>query len=357
MHVTVPIFPCVVVGYIVALISRRRPLQFNLNFVRILKTKAELLIPSARRHIVVGGAGFLGGAMRALLKRKGHIAVGIARPSNELSSLHSDDNMVWQAVEHVSWADLLHPNDIIQYYAWGSVPGTANAEPAFDLLSNVTPIIRLLDSVRRMGIPVTIVFMSSGGTVYGETPRSPIDEVQPLMPITAYGVGKATAEHYLGFYRSLYGIDCRIVRLANPYGHGQKTGKGQGAIAAFMSRVAKGKEIEVWGDGTVVRDYLYLDDALEGILAVCNEKLECGLPIFNIGSGAGASLSDIISMLQKISGRDFSVKYKASRAFDVQYNVLKITKAKRELGWEPTVGLEAGMRRMYQAILQGENKN
>ena len=103
-----------------------------------------------------------------------------------------------------------------------------------------------------------VVFASSGGTVYGAPLEFPVPEVHPLAPITAYGAGKAGAEIYLNLYRSLHRVDCRIARLANPYGAGQNTERGQGAVSAFLGKALRNEPIVIWGDGAIVRDYIHI---------------------------------------------------------------------------------------------------
>src|SRR5262249_31885602 len=124
----------------------------------------------------------------------------------------------------------------IHHYAWSTIPATANADPGGDLSANVIPTLALLEAIKHSINRPRFIFVSSGGTVYGKLQRVPVQEDHPLAPLTAYGASKAAVELYLNHYRAVYGLDCRVARLANPYGAGQDFGRGQGAATTFLHR-------------------------------------------------------------------------------------------------------------------------
>ena len=233
------------------------------------------------------------------------------------------------------------------HLAWATVPSTANADPLGDLETNVAGTVRLLEALRHLpNIPIT--FVSSGGTVYGEADTLPIPEHHPLRPKTAYGVSKTTAEHYALLYRRLWGVDARIVRLSNPFGPGQDINGQLGAASIFAARALAGERIEIWGDGSAIRDYIYVDDAISGLLAtmlVPADRFGALDPVVNIGSGQGVSLRELISLLMHILDKPIEVHYKSARDFDVRANVLDITRARSILGWSPKISIEEGLSR------------
>jgi UDP-glucose 4-epimerase len=214
--------------------------------------------------------------------------------------------------------------------------------------------VRLLEALRRLPeIPVT--FASSGGTVYGEPDTLPIPEHHPLRPKTAYGVSKTTAEHYALLYRRLWGVDARIVRLSNPFGPGQDITGQLGAASIFAARALAGERIEIWGDGSAVRDYIYVDDAISGLLATMlapTDRFGARDPVVNIGSGRGVSLRELISLLTRILDKPIEVHYKPARDFDVRANVLDITLARSILDWSPKISLEEGLSRHIAYLCQ-----
>jgi len=207
----------------------------------------------------------------------------------------------------------------------------------------------LLERARRERIK-NIVFVSSGGTVYGRPVRIPIDEDHPTEPLVSYGVVKLAVEKYLGLYHHLHGLSYRVVRLSNPYGPRQRAGGAQGAATVFLARVHGGKPIEIWGDGGVIRDYVFVSDAVDGILAAHEHAGTSGT--YNIGSGSGTSLKDLVAAIQEVTKRKIDVRYTPGRAFDVPANVLDITRAKKELGWSPRTTLHEGLRRTWEWLEQ-----
>ena len=201
----------------------------------------------ADRHLIVGGSGFIGRHVALLLALQGHPVTIASRTMPEFNFPASVyDSITWEKADPagVEWDNLLKDAAVVHYYAWSSIPASANSDPQRDLTANVASLIGMLDAMRRRG-GARIVFASSGGTVYGQPKAIPISEEHPTAPITAYGASKAAAEIYLGLYRSLYGIDCRIARLANPYGAGQNLSRPLGAATVFISRALQKRRDQV----------------------------------------------------------------------------------------------------------------
>ena len=294
-------------------------------------------------YLVTGDTGFLGRALVARLKADGHITrVAHNLPCSFGTFVACDlDSTVEE------WHAALEGCTGVFHLAWATVPSTANADPLGDLEINVAGTVRLLEALRHLPeIPVT--FASSGGTVYGEPDTLPIPEHHPLRPKTAYGVSKTTAEHYALLYRRLWGVDARIVRLSNPFGPGQDITGQVGAASIFAARALAGERIEIWGDGSAIRDYIYVDDAISGLLATMLapvDRFGALDPVVNIGSGRGVSLRELISLLMHVLDKPIEVHYKPARDFDVRANVLDITRACSILDWCPKVSLEEGLTR------------
>jgi UDP-glucose 4-epimerase len=305
---------------------------------------------SPQTYLVTGDTGFLGRALVTGLKKEGHSArVAHKLPSGCGTFVACDLESTVEA-----WLAALDGCAGVLHLAWATVPSTANADPLADLEINVAGTLRLLEALRRQPkIPVT--FVSSGGTVYGEPDTLPIAEHHPLRPRTAYGVSKTTAEHYALLYRRLWGVDARIVRLSNPFGPGQDF-KGQlGAASIFTARALAGERIEIWGDGSAIRDFIYVDDAISGLLATMlapPDRFGAMDPVINIGSGRGVSLRELISLLMHVLNKPIEVHYKPARDFDVRANVLDITRAYRLLGWSPKISLEEGLSRLVVYLKQ-----
>ena len=240
------------------------------------------------------------------------------------------------------WDALVADADVVHYYAWASLPASANANPLGDLHVNMDALLGLLEALRRRGNG-RVVFSSSGGTVYGRTSAAPILENHPLAPITAYGAGKVAAELYLGLYRELHGLDCRIARIANPFGADQNVARGQGAIMTFLQKALRGDDIVIWGDGEVTRDYLHISDVAQALARLATFPPFDLPPVFNIGSGQGLSLNNVLSTLEHRLGRKLRVKRDAARSFDVPANVLDISNAIAHLRWRPILSFAEGI--------------
>jgi UDP-glucose 4-epimerase len=241
--------------------------------------------------------------------------------------------------------------DVVHHYAWGSLPASANANPGGDLRTNVGAMIDLLDALQRRGSG-KIVFTSSGGTVYGKLHQTPVPESHPIAPINAYGAGKASAEIYLSLYRAMHGIDCRIARVANPYGAGQNLSHGQGAVTTFIHRALNRQPITIWGDGEVIRDYIFIKDVAKFLVMLATAPPNPEF-IFNVGSGAGLSLNAIVDALEVMLGRKLEVTRSVARSIDVPVSVLSIERATKVIGWSPTTPFPEGISRTLDDMSRG----
>jgi UDP-glucose 4-epimerase len=296
-------------------------------------------------HLILGGGGFIGRHVALLLARAGHRVTIATRASPAFRFPTAVAGRIEQLgfeFNSADWDSLLMGVDVVHHYAWSSIPASANANPAGDLLANVGATLGLLDALKRRG-EGRIVFASSGGTVYGPLGSMPVNEDTQLAPITAYGASKATAEIYLQLYRKMHGLDCRIARISNPYGAGQDVRRGLGAVTTFVHHALTGKEIVIWGDGEIVRDYVHISD-----VATCLAQLACAPPshkdfIFNVGSGVGISLNELVAELEMCLGRHLDVTRTGSRAFDVPVSVLAIDRARTMLQWSPRLSFAEGI--------------
>ncbi len=292
-----------------------------------------------RRCLVLGG-GFIGTNLARGILASGAKVKTFSRSYVFHDALCGIEALCGDITDLEQLVDLCRDTDIIYHVLGNSTPASANISPAEELDTAVAPTLRLLEAVASLG--KRLVFVSSGGTVYGAPTSIPITENANNWPHTAYGIGKLVVERYLALYRRLHGLDYRILRLANPYGPYQIAHRGQGAIASFTEKALKGETISIWGDGSVVRDYIYADDAVNAMLAAAMTTSEHRL--FNIGSGQGLSLGEIVAELEQTLGQPLKVEYSAARAVDVPINVLDISRAEQELNWTNKVGFAEGLR-------------
>ena len=303
------------------------------------------------RALVLGGGGFIGAHLVATLLAQGVQVRVLERPYRQRSpAIPTHSLLEWQEGDFGNTQNLhraLDGVDVVYHLVSTTQPQSSNDDPSFDVSSNLLGTLNLLEQLREMKT-AKLIFVSSGGTVYGRPQQTPIPETHPTEPTCSYGIVKLAIEKYLALYHLLHGLDYRVLRLANPYGPGQEANHAQGVIGTFLSRVIHDQPIEVWGDGSVVRDYLYISDTISAMLqAAAYQGAE---RIFNIGSGGGHSVREIIAAIEQVTGKTAQTSYTPARKFDVPISVLDITRAKTELNWQPEVDLSEGLRLTYARI-------
>jgi UDP-glucose 4-epimerase len=235
--------------------------------------------------------------------------------------------------------------DVCYHLVSTTLPQSSNADPVFDVETNVAGTIRLLNHAVRQGVK-KIVFISSGGTVYG-IPRSvPIREDHPTNPICSYGITKLTIEKYLHLYLTLHGLDYTVLRLSNPFGERQRIRAAQGAVAVFMGKALRNEKIEIWGDGNQTRSFLYIDECLEGSIRLLRSDFSG--PV-NIGSEEMVTINTLVEMVADISGKKIIKKHiKGPEGVRGRNSDNKLIFDK--LGWKPSMPLVKGLELTYAWI-------
>ena len=296
--------------------------------------------------LVLGGAGFIGSHLAEALAQQGRRVRVFDRPHVDRLALFPR-----AAGFEVFTGDFLNPRalapalegaEVVFHLVSTTLPQSSNDNPVYDVESNVLGSLRLFELCREHGVR-KLVFVSSGGTVYGVPRTTPVAEDHPTEPISSYGVHKLTVEKYLALAHRLHGLDYRIARPANLYGPRQRLDTAQGAVAVFLDRALREQPIQIWGDGSIVRDYVYISDAVDALLRVAS--FDGAQRIFNIGSGKGASLNQLVAEIEKLLGRRVKTEHGAPRGLDVPANVLDPSLAERHLGWSASTPLAEGLRR------------
>ncbi len=237
--------------------------------------------------------------------------------------------------------------DAVLHFISATSPRSSNESPEFDIQANVIGTVHLLDICRRHNVG-KVVFLSSGGTVYGNIGADvDVDEAHPVQPICSYGITKLCIEHYLHMYRRLYGLDYVALRIANPYGEHQNPHVALGAVNVFMYRVIKGLPIEVWGDGSIERDFIYAGDVADAVYRATVRHIS---GIFNVGSGEGVPLHRLIEDVARATAMEPKVVWLKERPFDVPRIVLNSNKLQQAVGWRCQTSREEGMARTAEWI-------
>ncbi|CAD6542208.1 NAD-dependent epimerase/dehydratase family protein [Paraburkholderia sabiae] len=297
------------------------------------------------RITVFGGGGFIGSTIVDRLLRDNHEICVFERPRvGPYRPFNDSEKVNWMTGDLTSMHDVteaIDGSDIVVHLVSTTLPKSSNDDPIYDVQSNLVATLQLLNAMVAKNVK-KIVFISSGGTVYGDPVYLPIDEKHPTNPKVSYGITKLAIEKYLLLYQYQHGIKANILRVANPYGERQRVETAQGAIAVFLDKALRKQPFEIWGDGTVTRDYLYISDVAEAFARAV--QYDGSESVFNISSGYGTSLNEIIGKIEAILEHPVERTYRAGRPFDVPASVLDNTLAKRELGWEPKVALDAGIK-------------
>lgn len=299
--------------------------------------------------LVLGGNGFLGS----------HIVDELLLHNHEVSIFDRSVNKKQQTVPHVhyhwgdfsdcvSMAEVLESVDLVIHCISTTIPSTSNSNPTLDIQQNLITTVNLLESMTRAGVK-RLIYLSSGGTVYGSPKYLPVNEEHALNPICSYGVVKVAIENYIGMFQTLYGLKPIILRPSNPYGARQGHAGVQGALSTFLVNTISNKPITIWGDGEIRRGYIYVKD----MARLCRLAVESSAEgTYNVCSGKSHSLNELLALTQTITGIKPNVTYQPARAFDVKNIVLDIAKAKQVFDWSPAFTIEEGIAAFYQTLVK-----
>lgn len=300
------------------------------------------------KAVIAGGNGFIGSHLvDSLLIEGWQVVVYDRAPERYRPPQAGAEYVIGELGNESLMASVLTGVDVVFHLASTTIHQSSNESPVFDIQSN------LIDTVRFLKVCVDckigkVVFLSSGGTVYGVPNSLPINETHPTNPICSYGIVKLAIEKYLQLFNHLYGLSHTILRPSVAYGQRQNPIGKQGAITVFLGRIAQGKPITIWGDGETIRDYLYVSDLVKACMlaatATHSDK------VFNVGSGQGVSLNQLLEIIKGVVQKPFSVERQPARPFDVPKLILDTQRARTELKWTPKVPLEDGISRTWDWI-------
>ena len=295
------------------------------------------------RAIVTGGAGFIGS----------HVADALLARGDEV---HVVDDLSSGRREHVPDGVELHELDIrsdgptrlaaevrpevVFHLAAQADVGTSVEQPAFDADVNVVGTIRVLEAAR--SVEARVVFSSTGGAIYGECER-PAREEDERRPLSPYGTSKLAGEEYLATWNRLYGTSHAACRLANVYGPRQRSSLEGGVVAIFLERLREGEDAEIFGDGNQTRDFVYVGDVVEALLAGVSGPGG----VFNVGTGQETTVSELHRLCAQVAGVDSQPRFAAERPGDLRRSVLDASRAERELGWRARTTPEDGVARTW----------
>ena len=298
--------------------------------------------------LLLGAAGFIGTNLTIELAKKTEDEITLVDRSKAffkpIVSMDLKNVHILEAdlTVDMDFDSILKDQEVVYHLVSTTVPTTSNQHISQELVSNVIFSANLFEACIRCGVK-KVVFVSSGGTVYGKEVDCPLKEKTATNPISSYGVQKITIEKLLYLYRYMYGLDYRIIRLANPYGPYQRPNGVLGAVTTFTYKALKGDEITVYGDGSVVRDFIYIDDAIRAIMKIVNGENKHRT--FNLGCGYGTSIKQVLETIEKALGIKLNVSYLEGRKVDVPVNYLDISRYEKYYGALNPISLEDDIRK------------
>lgn len=298
-------------------------------------------IDLSKNKVSILGAGFIGNNLISAALKKGFSVSVLSRhacpekfQNKMVKWVQGDFNNPVVVTEAIKGAD------IVYHLISNSVPGD-NVAVEDDLFENVSNTIQFLESCNVMQVN-RVIFLSSS-SVYGEQERVPINESATLAPISTHAIQKITLEHYLNYYKRLYNFDIKIIRLSNPYGPGQNIKGRQGFISIVLGNVMSGETTVINGGHDIIRDYIYIDDVTRVLLQMLDFSSD--EIIFNLGSGKGESLLDVIKLISKILKQKIEYEIVSQRDAGISKSILDVEKIQKYLGYPSKVNLNDGIRK------------
>jgi len=299
------------------------------------------------RAVILGGSGFIGRYLARALQTRGYevIALDLRAPAEGVAWVRAD------ARDPEAVCAAIRKNDIVVHLVHSSIPSESMTDPGAEFQENVRPYQALLPKLA--AIPAgLIVYSSTGGQIYGNVAQTPIPESAACNPISAYGAAKLAMEQATRQLSANCGIPHLILRIGNPYGPYQELTNRHGVVPHLFRSVLYQRPFIVYGGGGAVRDYIYIEEAAEAAARL----IEGQAPnqTVNIGTGIGTSLSDLIALIERVSGGKVEARNEPIRPSDVEQNVLDISLLKKLTGFTPRVGLEQGLSRTWEYMRSHE---
>ena len=303
--------------------------------------------------LILGGGGFIGSHLCDELLNNGYEVTIFDKINfsykNIEHNLHKIKVIEGDFNNEIDIKNSLNNTDVVFHLVSSTLPAMSNDNPVYDVETNLVSTLKFLDEAIKQKVK-KIIFISSGGTVYGIPKEIPIKENHNRNPICSYGIIKKTIEDYLYMFYKLYNLDYYVFRMSNPYGERQNPLAAQGVIPVWLKKIVNKEKIEIWGDGKVTRDYIYIKDAVK--LLVKSLKYKTDEKIFNLSTGIGTDLNKLLIHIKKVTGQNPEVIFKEKRNIDVPVNILDNQLVKKVFDWNVETGLEKGLKNTYEFIKQ-----
>ncbi|MEO7720542.1 MAG: NAD-dependent epimerase/dehydratase family protein [Pseudolysinimonas sp.] len=303
------------------------------------------------RSLVVGGNGFLGCRLVDRLAASGDEVTVFDRFSSGLPGFSPAPNIRMIAGDFADCPDLapaVAGQDRVFHFLSTTSPAIVHDKIETDLLTNVAPTLALLEACVAAEVR-TFYFASSGGAVYGDSTATLHSESDALRPVSPYGIGKVSIENYLRYFQRQFGLQSIVLRIANAYGPGRFSDRGQGFIPIALRRISRGEPVTQYGDGSMVRDYIYIDDLIDMVIRIADASPQHR--VYNLGSGNGRSVREVIECISRVTGRDVELQIGSAPIPPIDRVVLDTERFKREFGARTLTDFDAGVRAMWTDLV------
>lgn len=295
--------------------------------------------------LVLGAGGFVGSHLVRALTGRGERVIAASR--SPMSAGARVETHAGEFREPADYLPLLRRSRAVMHLASASTPGSSAAQPLRELDENLRPVLALLQAMQDFSA-IPLIYVSSGGTLYGCPQGDAADESTPVVPRSYHGAGKVAAENFIAAWCAQFTASAVIVRPSNLYGPGQPERFGFGIVPAAMGKILRGETLHIWGNGSAERDYLYIDDFVRLCMLVLEGERRPGARVLNACSERSISLDGLLDEIERVTGRTLARTYDPSRAVDVPKVAMRASLARQIYGWSPRTSLQEGLERTWQ---------
>ncbi len=308
------------------------------------------------KYLVLGANGFIGSHLVDRLVEEGYEVRAFGRFQSGETKFNMHPNVELFTGDYLNRSDLeaaLKGVDFVFHFISTTTPATSDNDPLIDIETNIRTSVELFQLCVQEGIK-RVIYASSGGAIYGgDELVEAYSETDPTLPISPYAIGKLTIENYLRYFHVKHGLKYTAFRMANPYGERQPFWRKQGVVPIFLEKVYKDEPLTILGDGSMVRDYIYVKDLVNMIVATLSKEPQ--YQVYNLGSGRGYSVNELIDSIRKVTKKSIELHTQPAPSTFVHKSILNTDRFTKEFHIRPETSIEEGVRATY-VYIQNELK-